>query len=58
MREQRDSRTNANLLGPLSNRRGDYLGCRTDIAAKVVLADPDGIEAKFFGVARFIEEFL
>ena len=54
--EERDRRTDPNHFRPLRNCGGDYLGRWANVATKVVLTDPDGIEAQLFGVAGFIEE--
>jgi hypothetical protein len=56
MRDERNRCTDPNPFCALSNRGSDYLGRRANVAAKVVLADPDGIEAQLFRVAGFIEE--
>jgi hypothetical protein len=56
--EERNRRTDPNPFRPLSNRGGYYLGRWANIATKMVLTDPDGIEAQLFGVAGFIEEVL
>ena len=56
MWDERNRRTDPNPFRPLSNRGGDYLGRWANVAAKVMLTDPDGIEAQLLGVARFIEE--
>jgi hypothetical protein len=54
--EERNRRTDPNPFRPLSDRGGDYLGRWANVATKVVLTDPDGIEAQLFGVAGFIQE--
>src|SRR5262249_55682911 len=58
MREEGDRGSDTDFFGPLRDSAGDDLWCGTDVAAKVMLADPQGIEAEIFGVGHFVEEVL
>ena len=55
-KQQRDRRPDAHFFRALRDRSRDDLRRRTDVAAKVMLANPDRIEAQLLGVAHFCEE--
>jgi hypothetical protein len=56
MRQQGDRSADTHFFGALRDRSRDDLRRGTDVAAKVMLAEPDRIEAQFFGVINFLEE--
>ena len=58
MRQQHDRRADTHFPGTLRDRAGDNLRRGTDIAAEVMLADPDRIEAQLFRVSNLVEEVL
>jgi hypothetical protein len=58
MWQQNDRGTDAKFGRALGNCGGNYLRRGTNVAAKVMLADPDRIEAQLFRVAYLLEEIL